>query len=403
MVVRYARDLSAPLVRCRSLTSALTNPTIRPDSQMRTIILTFFSAVLVTAGVRAEFELSNGIAAIADDSVITVQDVRQASADSVDLYRRTYFNNPEVFEQKRVGALTEALEALIDRQLILRDFKDLGGIIQESYIDDVIKDRIRDQFGDRVTLTKTLQAQGLTYEMFRQREREKIITSIMERKNVREALLISPAKIERHYQTNLSQFKLGDQVKLRVIVLNRPQTADIDEIRKLAMQIKGKIDGGAPFGEMASTYSEGTERKQGGLWGWKQDSQLRKGLWEVASALSTGQCSRVVSMSTASDGTYWVNEYNSAGELLIARHFNERERDALMEEVKSVDGKVAVEKVPAPQVFYLMQVDEKQIARTKVLAEVRDEIEKNLILQERGRLQKKWIERLRAKSFFRYF
>ena len=245
---------------------------------MRTFILTFFSAVLVAAGVRADFELSNGIAAIADDSVITVQDVRQASADSVDLYRRTYFNNPEVFEQKRVGALTEALEALIDRQLILRDFKDLGGIIQESYIDDVIKDRIRDQFGDRVTLTKTLQAQGLTYEMFRQREREKIITSIMERKNVREALLISPAKIERYYQTNLSQFKLGDQVKLRVIVLNRPQTADIDEIRKLAIQIKGKIDGGAIFGEMASTYSEGTERKQGGLWGWKQDSQLRKAI-----------------------------------------------------------------------------------------------------------------------------
>ena len=50
-----------------------------------------------------------------------------------------------------------------------------------------------------------------------------------------------------------------------------------------------------------------------------------------------------------------------------------------------------------------MQVDEKQIARTRTLAEVRDEIEKDLLLQERGRLQKKWIERLRAKSFFRYF
>jgi len=370
---------------------------------MRTFILTIIAAVLVAAEVRAEFELSNGIAAIADDSVITVQDVRQASADSVDLYRRTYFNNPELLEQKRVGALTEALEALIDRQLILRDFKDLGGIIQESYIDDVIKDRIRDQFGDRVTLTKTLQAQGLTYEMFRQREREKIITSIMERKNVREALLISPAKIERYYQTNHNQFKLGDQVKLRVIVLNRPQTADADEIRKLAMQIKGKIEGGAPFAEMASTYSEGTERKQGGLWGWKQDSQLRKGLWEVASGLSTGQCSRVVGMSTASDGTYWVSEYNPAGEILIARRFNEQEKDVLMEELKLVEGPVTLGKVPVPQVFYLMQVEEKQVARTKLLSEVRDEIERDLLLQERARLQKRWVEKLRAKSFFRYF
>jgi hypothetical protein len=34
---------------------------------------------------------------------------------------------------------------------------------------------------------------------------------------------------------------------------------------------------------------------------------------------------------------------------------------------------------------------------------VRDEIEKELIVQERARLQKKWVERLRAKAFVRYF
>jgi parvulin-like peptidyl-prolyl isomerase len=352
----------------------------------------------------AEYELSNGIAAIADENVITVQDVRQASADTVDLYRRTYGNNREVFEQKRIGALTEALEALIDRQLVLHDFKNLGGIIQESYIDDVIRDRIREQFGDRVTLTKTLQAQGITYETYRQREREKIITSIMERKNVREALLISPSKIERHYQTNLSQFKLGDRVKLRVIVFNRPQAADADEIRKLALAVKSKVDGGAAFAEMASTYSEGPERRQGGAWDWKQDSQLRKGLWEVASSLSTGKCSRVISMSSSpAEGTYWVSQFDDKGEFLSARKFNERDRDGLVEEVTQASELALKAKVPSPQVFYLMLADDKQVARTRALTEVRDEIERELLLQERARLQKKWIERLRTKSFVRYF
>lgn len=370
---------------------------------MRTTILITIMAAMTACSVRAEFELVNGIAAIADDSVITVQDVRQASADAIDLYRRTFFNNPEVFEQKRVGALTEALESLIDRQLILRDFKNLGGVIQESYIDDIIKDRIREQFGDRVTLTKTLQAQGITWETFRQREREKIITQIMERKNVREALLISPAKIERYYQTNSTNYKLGDQVKMRVIVLNRSQNADVEEVRKLAAQIKSKIDGGAPFAEMASTYSESADRRQGGLWGWKQESQLRRGLWEIAYSSATGVCSRVVSMTSLPDGSYWVCQYNAAGELVVARRFNERDKDAFVEEVKPAEGKGSVERVPNPQVFYLMTVEEKQIARTKSLAEVREEIEKDLLLQERARLQKKWIERLRSKSFFRYF
>ncbi len=353
--------------------------------------------------IAAEFELSNGIAAIADETIITVQDVRQASAETVDLYRRTYFNNREAFEQKRIATLTEALDALIDRQLVLRDFKDLGGVIQESYIDDLIREKIREQFGDRVTFAKTLQAQGITKEGYRQREREKIITRLMEQKNVREALLISPAKIERHYETNQHQFKLGDQVKLRVIVFNRPQSADADEVRKLALSVKGKIDGGAPFAEMASTYSEGAERRQGGAWGWKQDSHLRKGLWEAASNLSTGQCSRAISMSSAPDGTYWVAQYGNQGEFLSARKFNERERDVFVEEVTPASDAAAKAKVPSPQVFYLMQVEEKQQARTRSLGEVRDEIERELLLQERARLQKKWVERLRTKSFVRYF
>lgn len=371
---------------------------------MRTFLLGLTLILTTWRSLAAEFELSNGIAAIADDTVITVQDVRQSSSETVDLYRRTYFNNRELFEQKRIGALTEALEALIDRQLVLRDFKNLGGIIQESYIDDVIRDRVREQFGDRVTLTKTLQAQGITYETYRQREREKIITSIMERKNVREALLISPAKIERHYQTNLNQFKLGDQVKLRVIVFNRPQTADADEVRKLALAVKSKVDGGAAFAEMASTYSEAPERRQGGAWDWKQESQLRKGLWEVASNLSTGRCSRVISMSSSStDGTYWVSQFDDKGDFLSARKFNERERDAFVEEVTQTSDVAAKAKVPSPQVFYLMLTEDKQVARTRALAEVRDEIERELLLQERARLQKKWIERLRTKSFVRYF
>lgn len=368
---------------------------------LRNTILGLAGTVAASA---ADFELSNGIAAIADSTVITVQDVRQASAETVDLYRRTYFGNREVFEQKRIGALTEALEALIDRQLVLHDFDTLGGIIQESYIDDLIREKIRDQFGDRVTFAKTLQAQGITKEVYRQREREKIITSIMERKNVREALLISPAKIERYYQTNLTQFKLGDQVKLRAIVFNRPQSADADEVRKLALAVKAKIDGGAAFAEMASTYSEGAERRQGGAWGWKQDSQLRRGLWEVASALSTGVCSRVISMSSIpAEGTYWVGQFDDKGEFLSARRFNERDKDAFVEEVTQRSEQAAKLKVPSPQVFYLMSAEDKQVARTRTLVEVRDEIERELLLQERARLQKKWIERLRTKSFVRYF
>jgi peptidyl-prolyl cis-trans isomerase SurA len=368
---------------------------------MRIISSIVLGATLGCLEARAEFELSNGIAAIADDAVITVQQVRQSSADTIELYRRTYFNNPEILDQKRITALTEALEALIDRQLILHDFKNLGGIIQESYIDDIIKERIREQFGDRMTLIKGLQAQQITWETFRQRERDRIIESIMERKNVREGLLISPAKIEHYYRTNLQSYKQEDRIKLRKIELNRTATAPADEIRRRASEVKSKIDTGVPFSEMAASYSEASDRKDGGLWGWKEERQIRKGLAEVAFALKPGECSPLVGFAREGGEAYWVFRYDRNGSVTLGRKFTDN--DVFVEERKFDEQPGPVELPALPNTIYLLYVEEKQSARTRLLAEVRDEIEKDLLLQERARLQRKWLQRLRAKSFVRYF
>jgi peptidyl-prolyl cis-trans isomerase SurA len=366
---------------------------------MRFIIFVLIGAVLGQVEVRGEFELSNGIAAIADDAVITVHQVRKTAADTIELYRRTYFNNPEVFDQKRIAALTDALEALIDRQLILHDFKNLGGVIQESYIDDIIKERIREQFGDRATLIKGLQAEQITWETFRQRERDRVIESIMERKNVREGLLISPAKIEHYYQTNLPRYKVEDQVKLRKIELNRTATASLDEIHRRALEIKAKIDGGAPFSETAATYSEASDRKDGGLWGWREQRQIAKGLAEIAFALKPGECSPLVGFAREGPEAYWIIRYHHNGQAALGRKFTDK--DVFVEERKFAD-QAGPNDLPAlPNTIYLLYVEEKQSARTRALAEVRDEIEKDLLLQERARLQRKWLQRLRAKSFVR--
>ena len=52
---------------------------------------------------------------------------------------------------------------------------------------------------------------------------------------------------------------------------------------------------------------------------------------------------------------------------------------------------------------YLMLVEEARNAHVRPLGEVREEIERILVITERGRLQKQWIEKLRKKSFVRYF
>jgi len=345
----------------------------------------------------AGFDTINGIAAIANGAVITFQDVDAASAQSVDVARRTSAT-PESFYQKRIEAKRDAIDLLVERQLILSDFKSEGVNVPESFIDDVVNDRIRRQFGDRANLTKSLKAENISSETFRQRMREDIILDYMERKNVREASLISPAKIENYYQTNLSKYKLGDRVKLRVIVLKDDSAEDA---RKRAQEILIKINANAPFADMAAIYSSESRGKDGGLWGWYEESQLNRGLADIAFGLQSNRVSSVIGLARAADDTYWVYQYDSAGKVTAARHFPER--GAMIEEKAIANGGDPRDVPVLPQQYYIMKAEDRQIAHTRSVEEVREEIEKELIIEERKRLKKKWIERLRAKSFVRYF
>jgi parvulin-like peptidyl-prolyl isomerase len=52
---------------------------------------------------------------------------------------------------------------------------------------------------------------------------------------------------------------------------------------------------------------------------------------------------------------------------------------------------------------YILFVDEVSTAHYKTLPEVRDEVEKKLLSDERNRIEKQWIDRLRKKTFVQYF
>jgi parvulin-like peptidyl-prolyl isomerase len=144
---------------------------------------------------------------------------------------------------------------------------------------------------------------------------------------------------------------MEDEIKLRMIVLNKTSPDDTNTVQR-ANEILAEIKGGASFQEMASVYSEGSQKSQGGDWGWVERSVLRKDLADGAFSLKPGQVSGVIDTA---------------------------------------------------QSVYLMLVEQTKPAHAKPLDEVRDEIEKTLRTQEQARLEKQWIEGLKKKTFIRYF
>ncbi|HMJ91948.1 MAG TPA: peptidyl-prolyl cis-trans isomerase [Candidatus Acidoferrum sp.] len=315
-------------------------------------MLSFLGALwLGQAAVLAEQFVSDGIAVIVNEAIITYQDVERLAGNSITVLINQYRSQPEILRERINETKADATEQLIERQLILADFKSAGFNFPESIIEDTIQDRIKQQYRDRVTMTQSLRAEGMTYEAYRQRTREQIIIEAMRRKNLNPDILISPQRILNFYEQFKTNYAVGEQARLRMIVLNK-KADDNGAAKQLAQEIIRKLDEGAKFNEMAKIYSEGARGATEGDFGWTERSVLRKELADVAFTLKPGQRSDVVELNDSC----WV-----------------------------------------------ILVEEKREAHVRALAEVRDDIERILRQTESERLRKKWITRLKDKSFVRYF
>ena len=318
-----------------------------------TLSLLLSLGVLIATSQRlaAAPELLNAVVALVFDTPITVDDIKIQTAPLEEELFRQFNREPAVLQQKVNEIRQSALETLIERELIIHEFESQGYAIPESVIDEQIQDRIRRQFGDGLTLTKTLQARGITKETYRKGIRQQVIVDALTARNVNSVVLVSPFEIEQYYQKNLETFQQEERIHLRMIFMRHLQS-DEAAAPKLLGEIRNKISDGASFAEMASVYHDGSQRSSGGDWGWVERSVLREDLAEVAFSLKE----------------------NDLSEVLV------RDEGA-----------------------YLMFVEEHRSAEPQPLADVREDIEKTLLAEERNRLQKQWVDTLRKKGFIRYY
>jgi parvulin-like peptidyl-prolyl isomerase len=270
-------------------------------------------------------------------------------------------------------------------------------------VDQEIQAEIRSRFGgNRMLLVQTLRAEGITMERHRQQLRDRMLVTWLRQKNISSEIIVSPHRVEAYYAAHRDEFKVQEEVKVRVIALNCYGESEVARTEKLAEDILTKLKEGATFAEMATIHSEGSQRKQGGDLGWWEPSRLNGGLADTAVSLQAGQHSGVMSRSVGDD--YWVCQYDN-GVPTVGRHYvaDTGLKKEVMVEERRFDSVAAATNLPPPVEFYLMLVEDKRPARFKTLMEVRERIETDLKAQEQTRLEKQWIAKLKKKTFVKVF
>jgi peptidyl-prolyl cis-trans isomerase SurA len=313
--------------------------------------------VFVAWGLAARAELVSGVSVVVNEDVITYGEIMDKVAPRIQMLSSLYANDQDRFETEARKVRDQQIEELVERKLILHEFTSSGyqTNVLDAFLEDQIKKNIqRDYYGDRARLIKTLQAEGLTYEMYRRQERENFIVNYMTYQNVDapKKTLISPLKIEEYYTNHQDDFKVDDQVKLRMIVIDQPADGAPGEARRTADEVLAKINSGVPFAEMASVYSAGSKHYEGGERGWVDRTYFKSELASIAFSLKPGEHSGVIEL---------------------------------------------------PEACYILLVEDVRPAHVKSLADVRTDIERTLRTEDRTRLRKQWIERLKRKSYVRFY
>ena len=255
------------------------------------------ASLLAQGNSNPEFlRLGNGIAAIAEGQIITVQELRR-ELEPVIPRLRAESRNAQEFSQRIDELSKEVLQNMIDRIIIVKAAEDKGLMIPQSYIDQEYNEVISRDFGDdRRRFLDYLKARGETAREFRRDIYKRVVVNVMRQEMRRSQSEISPERIEDFYVKNKLRFYQGEALHLRQIILAPIADEGLVTLRQTAGQVIRELESGANFGDVARKYSQDEMSRRGGDWGWIERKDIRKELSDVAFSLKPGEYSKPVEL-----------------------------------------------------------------------------------------------------------
>ncbi len=240
----------------------------------------------------------NGIAAIVNGKPITKSEVADAVAAQRQMIMFRNKDNPMQAQRELAELETTALDSLIDRELVLADFKKLGGTIKSQYVDDDINTLIREQFkGDRDAFIVELAKTGMTMKKFRDLREKMIIVQVMKSKHGGHQAPPTPKQVDEYYKEHEDRWRDKDMLKISTITIPKftsESGSSPEKQRKLADEIRSKVVAGADFGSMAKAYSQDSKAENRGEWDWMERKLMKPTMADAAFALKDGGVSPVI-------------------------------------------------------------------------------------------------------------
>ena len=177
----------------------------------------------------------------------------------------------------------DVLRDLIDQQLLLQKGKDLGFTGDTELIKRLDEMRKEMKLETMEDLEKAAEAQGASFEEFKQNMRNQIITQRVIGQEVGQKLAMNKDDVKKFYEAHKAEMEQPEQVRLSEILIapklptkavgadGKPVPPSAEETEAALAVAKAKADDvlaqiqkGAKFADLAKKYSDGPSAKDGG-------------------------------------------------------------------------------------------------------------------------------------------
>jgi peptidyl-prolyl cis-trans isomerase SurA len=214
----------------------------------------------------------NGIAAKINGRVVTKNQVSFMLAPIYAQLSAQFPRRGAQFEAKFKESKANIVQELIDRQIVLDEFKQLGAAIKPSIIDEEVKRQVRELFnGDEAKFREELKRSRLTMEGYREMTREKMIVQAMRAQQFSDAPPPLPQEIEKEYDDVKGTLRdvTQDVISFQKIFIpaSDPQNpaASPETQLSLAESLANQLAKGADFTTLAKANSKDAFADGGGL------------------------------------------------------------------------------------------------------------------------------------------
>jgi peptidyl-prolyl cis-trans isomerase SurA len=274
------------------------------------LLLAVGFAVLLPSLLPADTVVEEIVARVNNEIVTRSEYNRSRDQLKQEIQQQDPANAERIFAEKQ----RDVLRDLIDQQLLLQKAKDLGITGDTELIKRLDEMRKQMNLETMEDLEKAAEAQGASYEDFKQTMRNQIVTQRVIGQEVGSKLAMNKDDEKKFYEQHRAEMEHPEQVRLSEILIapkmpakpaagpdGKPEPpseaeteAGLAAAKAKAEDLLDQIHKGAKFEDLAKKYSDGPSAKDGGDLSYFKRGTMPKELDDKVFALNAGEVSDVI-------------------------------------------------------------------------------------------------------------